>query len=199
MLQKLHMDNSSSNEKYEMHAVLKHFKDEVDPHILRIAEDVWRQKDQYVCWPKHELLFSPVAIRKTGFCTYSREQLAQLKAAGFVADRRSNGPAVMAYLIAKGKRPMRASSNRGWHIHHIYDGKFVAPGKQKTLHAVKDGDHFTQAAGLVAVHPIADALADEVGYFAWLLRREAYKRFGYDPDQVLAGSPSEPLEMFKSF
>ena len=43
---------------------------------------------------------------------------------------------------------------------------------------------FTEAAGLVAIHPLADALADEVPYFAWLLRFEAYQRYGFDPDGV---------------
>ena len=29
------------------------------------------------------------------------------------------------------------------------------------MHAVKERDHFTHSAGLVAVHPVADALADD--------------------------------------
>src|SRR2546421_3225725 len=66
----------------------------------------------------------------------------------------------------------------------IYDGKFPAHARVDTVHAVKDERLFTHSAGLVAVHPIADALADEVPYFAWLLRREAYKRFKFDPDNV---------------
>ena len=41
-------------------------------------------------------------------------------------------------------------------------------------------------AGLVAIHPIAEALKDEYFYFAWLLRHEAFLRFGYDPDAVLS-------------
>jgi hypothetical protein len=59
-------------------------------------------------------------------------------------------------------------------------------------HVLTVVDHeplFTHSAGLVAVHPTA-ALADEVGYFAWLLRREAYDRFQFDPDQVFGSSPS---------
>ncbi len=46
------------------------------------------------------------------------------------------------------------------------------------------GDDFTEAAGLVAIHPVADALADDLAYCAWLLRHEAYLRFGFDPDRV---------------
>ena len=45
-------------------------------------------------------------------------------------------------------------------MHHIYDGKFPAPGHRKTAHAVKDQHLFTHSAGLVAVHPLADALAE---------------------------------------
>jgi len=39
-----------------------------------------------------------------------------------------------------------------------------------------------QSAGVVAVHPVADALVDEFPFFTWLLRARAYQKFGYDPD-----------------
>ena len=61
----------------------------------------------------------------------------------------------------------------------------------RSLHAVKNGKHFTQAAGLVAVHPIAESLKDEYFHFAWLLRREAFLRFGYDPDAVFSEKTDE--------
>jgi phenylalanine-4-hydroxylase len=51
---------------------------------------------------------------------------------------------------------------------------------------VKNGDHFTQSGGLVAIHPIAEALKDEYFYFAWLLRHEAFLGFAYDPDRVFS-------------
>lgn len=89
-----------------------------------------------------------------------------------------------AFAIAGGVRPKRANG-RGWNIHHVYDGQFPAPTRPCTR-AVKAGDYFTEAAGLVAAHPIADALADEFAYFAWLLRVEAFHRFGFDPDGVFA-------------
>jgi hypothetical protein len=56
---------------------------------------------------------------------------------------------------------------------------------------------FTHSAGLVAVHPLADALADEVPYFAWLLRSEAFRRFRFDPDGVFASSKlsNKPLNV----
>lgn len=53
---------------------------------------------------------------------------------------------------------------------------------------MKDGQLFTEAAGLVALHPVADSLADECAYFAWWLRQQAYERFGFDPDRVFSPS-----------
>jgi hypothetical protein len=48
-----------------------------------------------------------------------------------------------------------------------------------------------RARGLVAIHPIAEALKDEYSCFAWLLRREAYLRFGCDPDGVFCEAVDE--------
>jgi hypothetical protein len=39
---------------------------------------------------------------------------------------------------------------------------------------------------LVAIHPLADALADEFPSFSWLLRAHAFNKFGYDPDEVFS-------------
>jgi len=44
----------------------------------------------------------------------------------------------------------------------------------------------TRSAGLVAVHPIAEPPRDECFRFAWLLGREAFLRFAYDPDTVFS-------------
>ena len=112
------------------------------------------------------------------------EMKRELKERGIAIDSRSNGPAIMSFLLAGGKRPKRADSTKGWAIHHIYNGKFPFTRGGKTLHAVKDGNHFTQSAGLVAIHPIAHALADEYFHFVWLLRHESFLRFNYDPDRV---------------
>ena len=103
-------------------------------------------------------------------------------------DTRSNGPAIVAFLVSGGIRPKRFGSQNSWSVHHIYSGKFPYPGKSSTLHAAKSCQHFTQSAGLVAVHPIADGMCDEYPFFAWLLRAEAFRRFGYDPDGVFTDS-----------
>lgn len=152
-------------------------------HIREIVERVWDHKDLFVRWPKRALLFMPGTVR-VKYHKYTAEQRRLLREADIKPDGRSNGPAVMAFRLAGGQRPTRVAPGRDWSVHHVYDGKFPARGTADTTHAVRDGKYFTEAAGLVAIHPIADALADEVPYFAWLLRREAFERFAFDPDGV---------------
>ena len=115
----------------------------------------------------------------------------QAKARGIQLDTRPNGPAIAAFEFAGGERPERHGSNNKWHIHHLYSGKFPYVGKSETLHATKEGLHFTQAAGLVALHPLADALADESPAFSWFLRFKSYEKFGYDPDCVFSEKINE--------
>jgi hypothetical protein len=137
----------------------------------KIISETWEHRADYIKWPAGALLLWPGCVR------YHRIPR------GVQVDSRSNGPAIMSFLLAGGERPMR-SNRQGWHIDHIYDGKFPWVTRARSLHAVKDGGHFTQAAGLVAIHPITEALKDEYFYFAWLLRRESFLRFNYDPDGV---------------
>jgi hypothetical protein len=136
---------------------------------LRIADDVWLNRTAFIEWPSRPFLFMPGTVR-VKFHRYSPEQLAQIKAAGGHPDTRSNGPAIMAYAIAGGRRPGRASGREQWSIHHIYDGQYPASGATSSTRAVMHGNYFTEAAGLVSIHPIADALADVLACFAWLLR-----------------------------
>jgi len=49
----------------------------------------------------------------------------------------------------------------------------------------------TQAPGLLATCPVAEAPGDEYFYFAWLLRHEAFLRFNYDPDAVFSEKVDE--------
>jgi hypothetical protein len=163
--------------------MLESFRSSTPPHILDITDRVWARKNLFVLWSKICLLFIPDAVR-VKYHQYTTEQKGRLGDAGITPDSRSNGPAIIAYRLGGGERPHRISPRRDWSIHHIYDGKFPAHGASASTHAVNDGRYFTEAAGLVAVHLIADALADEVAYFAWLLRRKAFDRFGFDPDGV---------------
>jgi hypothetical protein len=151
---------------------------------LSIIDVVWAHPEDFLRWPQRAFLFSPGTVRDP-YHKYSSDQLAQIKAAKVAQDTRSNGPAIMAFAIAGGERPKRAAGNKQWTIHHIYDGKHPFPSQQCS-HAVKSGHLFSEAAGLVAAHPIADALADEFAFFAWLLRREAFIRFAFDPDHVFS-------------
>jgi len=156
----------------------------------KIINEVWEHRANYIKWPaKARLLWSgSVRIKYHGIPGRIKEEA---RSKGIQVDSRSNGPAIMSFLLAGGERPTR-SNGQGWHIDHIYDGKFPWLTKITSLHAVKDGKHFTQAAGLVAIHPIAEALKDEYFYFAWVLRYEAFLRFNYDPDNVF----SERIEQY---
>jgi len=154
----------------------------MDTKYGNILRTIYNSPDDFVSWPERVLLLLPGVVRQK-YHHYPENVKVQLKASGIPADGRSNGPAISAFLMAGGIRPLRATGI-GWSIHHIYDGKFPYEGKHKTTHAVKCGDYFTQAAGLVALHPLADAAADEFADFAWWLRHEAYKRFAFDPDEV---------------
>jgi len=158
--------------------------DELTEPEKRITNEVWDHRPEFVKWPDRAILLWDGCAR-VRYHKYPDEIKRELKSKGIRIDSRSNGPAIMSFLLSGGRRPKRASSPRQeWHIHHIYDGKFPWKNKRKTLHAVQNGKHFTQSAGLVAIHPIAEALADEYFYFAWLLRYESYLRFSYDPERV---------------
>ena len=153
-------------------------------HELHIADFVWKQRKLFIRWPLRSLLLVDDCVRPGNrFHTYPASVIRSLRNIGIRVDSRSNGPAVMAYLLAGGERPSR-NGNYAWTIHHIYDRRFPFPDRDTTVHAASTGSLFTEAAGLVAIHPVADSLASEVPYFAWLLRFEAFKRFRFDPDGV---------------
>jgi hypothetical protein len=165
--------------------------EELNPSEKNIINEIWEHKTEFIQWPAKALLLWEGCIR-IKYHEYPEEIKNELKSGKIAIDSRSNGPAIMSFLLAGGKRPHRASNpNQQWHIHHIYDGKFPWKEKEKTLHAVEDGKHFTQSAGLVAIHPVAEALSDEYFYFAWLLRYESLLRFDYDPDMVFCSKTDE--------
>jgi hypothetical protein len=147
------------------------------------------QKD-FICWPSEAILLwhgcnrVPPEGKTQAWHEYPlalKQAVASMKGPW---DPRPNGPAIKAFLIAGGNRPPRKGTNNAWSIHHVYSGKFPHSATQPTTHAKKEGLHFTQSAGLVAVHPIADALCDEFPFFSWFLRARAFQLFGYDPDHV---------------
>lgn len=164
-------------------SILQKQLDELAASERKIVTYVWNHRKDYVKWPKRSLLLWRETTR-TSYHKYPHSISVRLRSKGIALDQRSNGPAVMAYLYAGGERPLRSDGHQGWNIHHIYDGRFPFPGSTITLHAIKDGNHFTQSAGLVAIHPLADACADEYSWFAWKLRYESFGRFGYNPDGI---------------
>ena len=133
-------------------------------------------------WPKAGTLLWPECTRgdENQRHEYPPAIATQLLRLGLQLDTRNNGPAIMSFLAAGGIRP--TCGGEGWHIHHIYDGTCPVNGIPQTVpHAVHDGQLFTHSAGLVAAHPVAHHLAHQSDLLKWLLRREAFVRFGFDP------------------
>lgn len=166
---------------------------QVESHAQRaVLTEVSRDLNAFVQNPKSAVLYWPGCNRvpekgkKQKYFAYPQHLKKLAKETGIKLDTRPNGPAIAAFLTAGGTRPDRFGSSNAWSIHHLYSGKYPYLGKNKTLHAAKSGDHFTQSAGLIAAHPIADAMVDEFPFFAWFLRARAFKMFGYDPDGVFA-------------
>jgi hypothetical protein len=148
--------------------------------------------DSFVRWAGEAILLWPGCDRvpepgrRQRYFSYPGHLKEMARVRSIRLDTRANGPAVASFQLAGGQRPQRFGSQNSWSIHHIYSGKFPYRGYEETIHAAKDCHHFTQSAGLMAVHPIADSLADEYPFFTWLLRAKAFKRFGYDPDRVFS-------------
>ena len=146
----------------------------------------------FVQWPQRAVLLwdgcdrRPPAGKKQKYHSYPESISKLAKAQKITLDSRPNGPARAAFMFAGGVRPERFGSTNASTMHHVYSGKFPYIEHDATTHAVKLRNHFTQSAGVVATHPVADALCDEYPFFAWLLRYEAFRRFGYDPDGVFS-------------
>ena len=165
--------------------------------VRKVLLMVGRNLKDFVRWPHSALLLwkgcnrVPLTGKTHRYHQYSESIRTLARSKATTLDGRPNGPAIAAFCLAGGERPDRFGSSNKWSIHHVYSGKFPYPGAAKTLHAAKEGLHFSQSAGLIAVHPIADGLADEFPFFAWLLRAESLSRFGYDPDGVFSKSQNK--------
>lgn len=171
------------------------FKNEIsdiEPHLQEITLKIFQDLNYLCNFPDKALLLWASCDRKPSSKGKQRYHLypdiikEQAKRKNIKLDGRGNGPAIAAFEFAGGQRPERYGSNNKRTVHHLYSGKFPYMSKNITLHATKNNLHFTQAAGLVALHPITDALADESPAFTWFLRYKAYKKFGYDPDRVFS-------------
>ncbi len=151
---------------------------------------LWQEKDFWFRWPKESALLQRGWTRnqdgsRIDCYPYDAELKRRLQQKNLKPDGRNNGPAILSFLMAGGERPKLG--DKGWPIHHIYDGQALIPNtKRQILHAVCDGEHFTNSAGLVALHPVAHFLAHLSELLAWLLRWEAFCRFKYDPDKIFS-------------
>lgn len=162
------------------------------PAERHVLEAVATDLDSFVRWAKDPLLLwsgcdrIPPTGERQKYHSYPPEIRKMASDVGLVLDRRPNGPAIASFLLAGGERPARFGSSNAWSIHHLYSGKFPYFERRSTTHAAKECAHFTQSAGLIAAHPVADAMVDEFPFFAWLVRAHAFDRFGYDPDGVFS-------------
>lgn len=162
--------------------------------FAKILKEVGLNLNTYIHFPKTAILLWEGCIRcksneKHNFPIELKQKLRTKK---IPVDSRGNEPAVNAYLYAERKRPNKLGNPKhGWSTHHLYNNKFPYPKQDSTIHAVKDSKHFNQNAGLVAVHPIADAIFEEFDIFAWYVRAQAYLKFGYDPDKVFNASSND--------
>jgi hypothetical protein len=162
--------------------------------VRKVLHDVARNLNEFVRWPERAVLLwdgcdrRPPDGKKQKYHLYPKSIRELSKKHGINLDTRPNGPAIAAFQMAGGTRPERFGSSNAWTIHHVYSGKFPYIDRTETTHASKECRHFTQSAGLIATHPVSDALCDEFPFFAWLLRAESYRRFGYDPDGVFSSS-----------
>jgi hypothetical protein len=168
---------------------LKQVTNRAEKSILRT---VAANLDTFVRWANDAVLLwygcdrVPERGQRQKYFEYPDKIKRLAKANNVRLDGRPNGPAIASYLLAGGGRPERFGSLNAWSIHHLYSGKFPYIDREESMHATKHGLHFTQSAGLVAVHPVADAMVDEFPFFAWLLRAHSYIRFKYDPDRVFS-------------
>ena len=148
--------------------------------ILSILAD----PDRFFQWPRVSELLWPGCVRtqNDGEHVFPEELVRRLVKMGLKPDTRTNGPAIVSFLASGGIRPNWGIE--GWPIHHIYYGT------NGSSSAVKDGNLFTHSAGLVAVHPVVHHILHEskANLLKWLLWREAYLRFKFDPMGVFKNS-----------
>lgn len=122
-----------------------------------------------------------------------RQRYNQLVAAEQVA--RPNDPApshhaAAAFKFAGGTVPPTPYGT-SWKLRHLYDGTFTGYGDehfygagQQRINALRDHRHYTQSAGMVALHPIANQLWTIYPWIAYTLRARAAVTFRYDPDRA---------------
>jgi hypothetical protein len=134
----------------------------------------------WIRWPKDASLLWDGCVRMSA--PYVYPGLLQRRIPhGVIMDRRmNNGPGRTAFHAGGGSCP------EGWMCHHIYD-RWYSPwpreGKPLVGGAVAVGRHFTQSAGIAAVHPTVNIDAHGDTTVSRFLKLLAFLKFGYDPEQ----------------
>jgi hypothetical protein len=119
--------------------------------VARTSDTEWRDilslctgPSEFFEWPQEGTLLWPRFSRADDnqVHAYPLELKQKLARLGLPSDTRNNGPAIMSFLAAGGRRPR--SGRESWPVHHIYDGKGeVASGPKNVLHAASCCQHFT--------------------------------------------------------
>lgn len=148
----------------------------------KLANFFWENRREYFSWPVYNLLLWKGCIVNKEH-NYPKYMIKMFRAFKVGVDRKSNGPARMSFLMAGGCINYTCGGGI-WEIHHIYDGQHPRAEGRRVTRAVNDGRYFTEAAGLVACHPLAHKAAHVFAYVALNLRYESYKRFGFNPDHI---------------
>jgi len=129
----------------EKQNLLPHFIGElafpVHNPMIKLSQTVWAAREEFVRWPRRQYLFWPGLTRhkderRKDCYTFSAAQKAILAQASLPEDGRNNGPAILAFLLAGGERPVRRDFPRHhWSTHRIYDGQYPPPNKTVTTHS----------------------------------------------------------------
>jgi hypothetical protein len=73
-----------------------------------------------------------------------------------------------------------------WFFKHLYDGSIALGSAKKRLNALKRGKHFTQTAGMAAIHPIVQELYEAYPCLRRTLQARSFASFGYDPEHFFS-------------
>jgi hypothetical protein len=90
--------------------------------VNAVTELVIRNMDEFVRWPERAQLLMDGCDRSVSYHRFPSEVVQLAKRNRVALDARTNGPALVSYLLAGGTRPVRFAHTYGWPIHHLYNG-----------------------------------------------------------------------------
>ena len=74
----------------------------------KIINEVWERRTDYIKWPAEARLLWPGCVRAKYHSIPDRIKEGA-RSRGVQVDSRSNGPAIMSFLLAGGERPRRSN------------------------------------------------------------------------------------------